>query len=212
MLHQNSQKRIYGKNKIYFITFYPKNRYKFFQETVFCQILFNVLKFSQKFHDFKFYGIVILFEHVHLMVRPISCDISKLTAFLKRHSSRYNNVIIKNNFDKLHESGFHKSTSSDPSESRNNSIQFQKRLENLNSEQKQIVIWMEQKMKDYNYIYQKKYVSSFLPKFQWQRGFHDHIIRNENDFLNHLNYIKINPTKHKLVKSEKHWPWIIIKK
>ena len=29
----------------------------------------------------------------------------------------------------------------------------------------------------------------------WQRGYHDHIIRDENDFLRHWNYIDINPAK-----------------
>jgi putative transposase len=30
----------------------------------------------------------------------------------------------------------------------------------------------------------------------WQRGFWDHVIRDERDFANHLNYIHYNPVKH----------------
>ena len=30
----------------------------------------------------------------------------------------------------------------------------------------------------------------------WQRRYYDHIIRNENDFYKHLDYIHYNPTKH----------------
>ncbi len=34
----------------------------------------------------------------------------------------------------------------------------------------------------------------------WQRSFYDHVIRDEQDFLNHLDYIHYNPVKHGLVE------------
>jgi len=30
----------------------------------------------------------------------------------------------------------------------------------------------------------------------WQRGFWDHVIRDERDFVNHFHYIHYNPVKH----------------
>ena len=39
----------------------------------------------------------------------------------------------------------------------------------------------------------------------WQPRFHDHIIRDENDFENHFEYIRYNPIKHHLPKN---WRWI----
>lgn len=33
----------------------------------------------------------------------------------------------------------------------------------------------------------------------WQRSFHDHVIRDDKDFINHVNYIHYNPVKHGLV-------------
>ena len=33
----------------------------------------------------------------------------------------------------------------------------------------------------------------------WQRGFWDHVIRDEDDFLKHLDYIHYNPVKHRYV-------------
>ena len=36
----------------------------------------------------------------------------------------------------------------------------------------------------------------------WQRGFHDHIIRNEEDYLYHIQYITENPTKWLIGKDE----------
>ena len=41
----------------------------------------------------------------------------------------------------------------------------------------------------------------------WQRRYWEHIIRNEKDLYNHLNYIHYNPVKHALVANVKDWPW-----
>lgn len=40
----------------------------------------------------------------------------------------------------------------------------------------------------------------------WQRGFWDHVIRNERDFKNHLDYIHYNPVKHGLVQRPEDYP------
>jgi putative transposase len=44
--------------------------------------------------------------------------------------------------------------------------------------------------------YRKKYGKSAV----WQNRFWDHIIRDQTDLNNHLNYIHYNPVKHGLVK------------
>ncbi len=41
----------------------------------------------------------------------------------------------------------------------------------------------------------------------WQRRFWEHMIRNENDYNNHCDYIHFNPVKHGLVKTPSEWPW-----
>ena len=41
----------------------------------------------------------------------------------------------------------------------------------------------------------------------WQRRFYDHIIRTEEDFNRHLDYIHYNPVKHGLVKASKNWKY-----
>ena len=40
----------------------------------------------------------------------------------------------------------------------------------------------------------------------WQAGFWDHMIRNDDDFKRHLDYIHINPVKHGLVNYAQDWP------
>ena len=40
----------------------------------------------------------------------------------------------------------------------------------------------------------------------WQRGFWDHVIRDERDYLNHMHYIHFNPVKHGLVTKPADYP------
>lgn len=39
----------------------------------------------------------------------------------------------------------------------------------------------------------------------WQKGFWDHIVRDEQDFERHLDYIHFNPVKHGLVSKPEEW-------
>ena len=41
----------------------------------------------------------------------------------------------------------------------------------------------------------------------WQRRFWEHTIRDENDFARHIDYIHINPVKHRLVTRVRDWPY-----
>ena len=41
----------------------------------------------------------------------------------------------------------------------------------------------------------------------WQRRFWEHLIRNDADYLAHIDYIHINPVKHGLVKYLVDWPY-----
>ncbi|MBI5677728.1 MAG: transposase [Planctomycetes bacterium] len=67
--------------------------------------------------------------------------------------------------------------------------------------------------------YFSRYCKSEYKKFQstsrqnkgergiWQRRFWEHQIRNEVDFIKHVEYIHFNPVKHGLVKSPIDWPY-----
>ncbi len=41
----------------------------------------------------------------------------------------------------------------------------------------------------------------------WQRHFWEHAIRDEADFERHIDYVHVNPLKHKLVSQVKDWPY-----
>ncbi|MBE0444093.1 REP-associated tyrosine transposase [Psychrobacter sp. FME5] len=41
----------------------------------------------------------------------------------------------------------------------------------------------------------------------WQRRFYEHEIKNEADFIRHIDYLHYNPVKHGLVKKVVDWPY-----
>ncbi len=41
----------------------------------------------------------------------------------------------------------------------------------------------------------------------WQRRYWEHLIRNDEDFYRHVNYIHFNPVKHGYVCSSVDWPY-----
>lgn len=41
----------------------------------------------------------------------------------------------------------------------------------------------------------------------WQRRFWEHVIRDEEDWRRHVDYIHYNPVKHRLAASPALWPW-----
>ncbi len=41
----------------------------------------------------------------------------------------------------------------------------------------------------------------------WQRGYWEHLIRNEHDYARHVEYCYINPVKHGLVTRVRDWPY-----
>jgi putative transposase len=41
----------------------------------------------------------------------------------------------------------------------------------------------------------------------WQNRFWEHLIKDENDFSTHMDYLHFNPVKHGLVEKVNQWPW-----
>jgi len=44
----------------------------------------------------------------------------------------------------------------------------------------------------------------------WQTRFMDHRIRNEEDFMTHMEYIRFNPQKHGLINEQDQYQWCFI--
>ncbi|HSB95454.1 MAG TPA: transposase [Spongiibacteraceae bacterium] len=46
----------------------------------------------------------------------------------------------------------------------------------------------------------------------WQRRYWEHLIRDDDDFRAHIDYVHINPVKHGLAKRASDWPYSTIHK
>jgi REP element-mobilizing transposase RayT len=70
MLHQNSQKRIYFDDAIYFVTICIKDRFPLFEEKIFCELFIEELRLAKLIKQFQLFGFVVLRDHVHLLIKP----------------------------------------------------------------------------------------------------------------------------------------------
>lgn len=54
----------------------------------------------------------------------------------------------------------------------------------------------------------KHFVTSHAPEHGkiWQNRFWEHLVRDEEDYRRHLDYIHINPVKHRLAVRPEDWP------
>ena len=49
-----------------------------------------------------------------------------------------------------------------------------------------------------------------IGRFEWQKGFYDHVIRDERDFFTHIEYIRYNPVKAGLCKEPEEYPFLFV--
>lgn len=46
--------------------------------------------------------------------------------------------------------------------------------------------------------------------FTWQQSFYDHVIKDDRDLINHVEYIRHNPVKAGLVEKPEEYPFLFI--
>lgn len=166
-MHRNSQKRIIEPIGIYFITTNTYERFPFFRATIFCELFIEELKVCKKVKDFELYAFCVLYDHIHLLLKPNEHEnISKIMKFLKENFSRDANKIIVGNI-----------TEGDTAPCR---LHIQSVL----------------KILSHQFLSFTQSHRFEIPEFKWQKSFHDHIIRNEKDFEYHWNYTSYNFDKH----------------
>ena len=187
MQHRNSQRRDYTDNNIYFIVTKTFQNFPYFKESIFCELLVKELKLCKKLKEFKLYGFCIIYDHLNLIIHPDNeFNVSKIMQFLKRHFSRDVNYITGN------------TNEGDIRECRLRGGDY----EELSST---IKIYNE-KVEKLKIQFIKKYGKNqiIIPKFKWQKSYHDHIIRNTKDFENHRHYTVYNFQKHNLPENWKY--------
>jgi REP element-mobilizing transposase RayT len=189
-LHRNSQKRIYFKDAVYFITCKTHSNYPYFRERIFCDLFVENLRICRRLKGFSLYGWVLNFDHFHLLVRPSDeFNISKIMKSLKENVSCDVNRIL------FPEGATPASRLQIPAS----------RLQ-IPASRLQVIYENKFDISDYKIRFKQQYPHKHpFPKFLWQKSFFDHYVRNDSDFAYHMDYIAYNPEKHGLPAN---WPYV----
>jgi len=215
----NSVKR-YHDTVVYSITSNVANRRTFFKQMIWCNMWIEVLRVTKLKYEFMLYAFCLNYDHFHILIFPDNAigNCSQILQFLKRNTSRNINKIL--GYDKINlcnaddisqshrKTNLHK-TVDDFSQSRiknpgnmNCTIQGEPITDAYQSHDNELKTAIRH-LNQYVYAQRQKFIVHYgknrtIPKFKWQKSFHDHIIRIEKDFENHWNYINYNYLKHGL--------------
>lgn len=160
------------------MTFKTYDNFPYFKEKIFCDIFVENLKLCKELKQFELYAFNILYEHIHLLLKPMGkYNYSQIMQFIKRHATRDINYVINEGAIR---------------ESRLRGGEYEKFDEIIKNH--------DMLLKQYRKIFIGKYGKNqySTPQFKWQKSFHDHIIRNDDDLEKHFNYIINNHLKHGL--------------
>ena len=201
-LHRNSQKRIYEEGAEYFITTVTGERHPYFEDPILAELFLRDLWFVRALKQFDIFGYAVMPDHVHLLLQPRGrFNYSQIIGSLKRNVARDINNVFKNNslIRDLHEG-----------DDSNRRLRMNYEITKHNHPDLQFDVYASHYAAIEvlrNKFGQNDGPSPTHPAFRWQKSFLDHIIRDENDYLNHLDYIYNNPVKHGLVTDPEQYPY-----
>jgi len=201
-------RRFYEVGLVYFITTFTKDRFPYFKESIFCELLAFEIELASHLKNFGIYGYVIMPDHIHILIQPMGdYNISKIIQFIKRNSSKNINRLFDN--DLLNKNPFlYKKPVGEIAQSplRVGSIK--------SSDMKDMVLKFERHYLELRCQFYKKHTLdsiSTIPRFQWHKSFYDHILRDNENIGDHYEYIINNPLKHSLTENPYDYRWIYIK-
>ncbi len=194
--HRNSQKRIYIQGAVYFITMVTYGRYPYFENEIFCELFVHELAFCSEIKSCAIYGYAVMPDHVHLLIRPTGrWNYSEIIGSLKRNYSRDCNYVMGFN-DSPRRRGFESAPSGhDESAHSRYDESADSRYDGSASSGDDVnkIIVNNAVIQSYKNRFGSECANSRIrnrfPPFKWQKSYHDHFIRNENDFYNHIMYI-----------------------
>lgn len=189
-MHRNSQKRIYEDGATVFITTVTRGRRRYFENSILAELFIRDLWLATKLKKVELFGYTVLPDHVHLLFLPIgAANYSEVMRSLKANFSRDANDVL---LDRL---GNKALPAGDVAPHR---------LHMINRHIRFVLPLMRRRFEE-----SSKHQMP-LDRFSLQKSFHDHIVRDEHDFNNHMRYIYENAVKHGLVDEPDHWPlmWI----
>lgn len=183
--HRNSQKRFYDDELAYVVTVNVDEKVPFFKEEIFCELWLEELRLCKELKKFELYGFCLNYDHFHMILRPGSeANLSEVMRSFKTNFSRNaNRVLGFTDFPKIN---------SQPMKARSRDLAFR-------------MLSYFESVKALKGKFIEKYDKNHkFPKFKWQQSFHDHFIRDDQDFENQANYVIYNFLKHGLPKNWKY--------
>lgn len=228
--HRNSQKRIYFKDAVYFVTTSTGNWYSYFKEQIFCDLFAEELRLCKQMKKFRLFAWFLGYDHFHMLIQPgDEFNYSDVMQFLKRNFSRNANYVM--GFNKYDELSIGNTGDNHHCRVRKEGISIFKcdnhpQPEGDNDRQSNENNYPEGDNDDCRisgtdnlrrFVYKKfifrfrfklKYLNNNpFPKFRWLKSFNDHFSRNNSDFDEHWTYIKWNPQKHNMPDN---WSYIFM--
>ncbi len=196
--HRNSQKRYYRKNSVYFITTNTCNRVPYFSDDIVCRLFVETMEYCRTIRSiyspyrFLLYGYKINPDHVHILLKQAEgFTFSDIMGTIKRNFARdCNDMISGNDFIRSPQLRQSPEKRRSPHKRRFESSlvggcgPFMEHIENIQNLRSEFFI---------------KYGNNHgFVKFKWQKSFHYHIIEDDIDMNNHINYLKKQYVKHGL--------------
>ncbi len=222
-LHRDSQRRIYEEGAEYFITTATEKRYPYFANPILAELFIRDLWFAKVLKQFHLFGYTVMPDHVHLLFQSRGkANYSEIMRSIKTNFSRDANDIVLNRVNR-----FPVASAGDVAprrllrdQSTSNTIASHRLRKNAIENTNGLVPCRSEDFQQHylnvvkplhNRFITKYSANHDIPRFEWQSSFRDHVIRDENDYLNHLEYIYGNAVKHGLVGEPEQYPfmWII---
>lgn len=206
-------KRIYLENYPYFITTNTFKRIPVFFIPECSDLLIRNIDGYRKRYEFKFFGYSILPCHWHSVILPkkprdisdIIRDIKSYTQKLVFEYLRQNKNNLKFKFICGKDCRCKIFNGSYGPEARHGTETLATRCDaSSRVEQVSAPARSEADYKEYNH---EDVLDLLKAGRLWQKRFYDHVIRNEQDFHEKMNYIDYNAVKHDLVKDPTQWKY-----
>ena len=212
--HSPHQKRFYVEGAEYFVTSITRERYPYFTSSHFAQLFVEDLWFACELEDLELFGYTAMPEHVHILFQPLGrSNYSEVVGSLKRNATRDINDLIsgqpfvRNLYASLEgdDSDVIADDDSNRRLPRNFQITKQKHPHLTFNTYKNHFDHLESIRERFE---ANKSPAIDFPRFRWQKSFRDHLIRDQRDFDNHIDYIYNNALKHRVANAPRLWPWM----
>jgi REP element-mobilizing transposase RayT len=213
-LHRNSQKRYYIPGAIYFITMNARDRQPYFSEDILCQLFVDEIEIVHVLKDCDIIGYKVNPDHVHMLIKPSDkANYSECIRSLRTNFSRNANRVMERSRDEIDPEYIIAKSEEKSHIRRPGHVTWPSDVTVPSNEIPPDAAFSEminkhsERISSYRDHFRKKYQGNrFMPVFRWQSRFHDHVIRDEVDLVNHIRYIENQWIKHGL--KENKWLWI----